>query len=68
MAGAVHKAVLEASYIEEVYLGRAGVAVADQPLDLWVLVLVDLAVGVAQLDHDVPLELILEPDCVDVRC
>ena len=73
VAGAVHEAdvphqvVLEPVHQEAVLLGRAGRGVAHGSLALGVVGLVDLGVGVAELDRDVPLQLVLEPDRVDTR-
>ena len=70
MAGAVdethvpHELVLEPVHGERVLVAGAPARVAHGPLALLVEAPVDLGVGVAQLDCDVPLELVLEPDGV----
>ena len=50
-----------------VLLRRAVRLVAPRPRAVWVLGLVDLGVGVPELDRDVPLELVLEADGLDAR-
>ena len=59
-----HQLVFEAVHDESVLLGGSLAGVADGALTLLVLGPEDLGVGVAQLDGDVALELILEADGV----
>ena len=71
MAGAIDEGdvpdqlVLEAVHDEGVLLGGALRRVADRPLALLVEAAEDLGVGVAELDGDVALQLVLEADGVD---
>ena len=66
-ADVTHQVVLEPVHQEAVLLGGAGRGVAHGPLALGVVGLVDLGVGVPELDRDVTLQLVLEPDRVHAR-
>ena len=73
MTGAVHEAnvpdqlVLEPVHHERVLLAGAHRRVAHGTLATLVLRPVDLGVGVTQLDRDVPLQFVLEPDGLHPR-
>ena len=64
-ADVANEVVAEAVHDERVLLGRAHRGVTGRPLALGVVAAVDLGVGVAELDGDVALQLVLEPDGVD---
>ena len=64
-ADMTHKTILETVHLEDVLLCRAGRCVTHWTLTPWVFALVDFGIGIAKLDRDVSLKLILEPDRVD---
>ena len=64
-ADVTNQVVAEAVHDERVLLGRPHRGVARRPLALGVVAAVDLGVGIAELNGDVALELILTPDGVD---
>ena len=61
MAHKVHGGLAQITW-RVVLLAAAICAVAAWPLTCWVAAAVDLSVGIPQLDGDVALQLILEPD------
>lgn len=71
MTGAVDEAdvtdevVPESIHDERVLLGRPHRRVAGRPLAFGIVAAIDLGVGIAELDGDVSLQLVLEPDGVD---
>jgi hypothetical protein len=60
-----HQAVLESVHGECVLFRGTGGSVTNWSLTFWIIRLVYLSIGITELDGDVPLQLVLEPDGVD---
>ena len=66
-ADVTHKTVFKAIHLEDVFLSRACRCVTHWTLTPGVFTLVDFGVGITQLDGDISLKFILEPNSVDTR-